>query len=202
MINPVKQSDDTCSVLPITLDMTRVSIMLIGGDTLLPRLRALDQRGGGRIRIFAADPSPALIEAADARLVARWPNANDFDAFAPFGPTILFIADLPAAEATNLRTMAHARGALVHVHDDVLRCDFHMPAILRHGALQVAVSTAGAAPGLARMLRDHIARFIGAEWAGRTEELAVARRTWKAMKLNLAHQFEAFVAEKGWFARR
>lgn len=192
-------ADTTSSVLPITVDMAQVGIMAIGGDTLLARLAALDLRGAGAVRVFSAAPSPALINAAGDRLTARWPDAEDF---ATAAPRLVFIADLPTDEAQRFRELAHARGALVHVHDQLALCDFHMPAILRRGPLQVAVSTAGSAPGLSRLLRDEIARFIGAEWEHRTEELAAARRTWKAMKLNLAQQFEMFIAQKGWFAGR
>ena len=69
-----------------------------------------------------------------------------------------------------------ARGAraLVNVVDRAEACDFILPSVLRRGDLQIAVSTGGRSPALAREIRrrleDHFDEDCGAviAWAGRT----------------------------------
>ncbi len=51
-----------------------------------------------------------------------------------------------------------------------------MPATLRRGQLQVAVSTGGASPTLAQKIRRELESAFGFEWAGVVEELGRARR--------------------------
>ena len=59
---------------------------------------------------------------------------------------------------------ARERGVLVNVMDDVARCDFAAPAVVRRGDLAIAVSTGGRSPALARRLRERLERQFGPEW--------------------------------------
>ena len=71
---------------------------------------------------------------------------------------------------------ARERGIPVNVADEPAEGDFALPATLRRGRLQVAVSTGGASPALARRIRGELEEAFGPEWAGLVEELGVARR--------------------------
>jgi siroheme synthase-like protein len=68
------------------------------------------------------------------------------------------------------------RGIPVNVADRPAEGDFALPSILRRGQLQVAVSTGGASPTLARRIRRELEEVFGFEWAGIVEELGRARR--------------------------
>ena len=50
-----------------------------------------------------------------------------------------------------------------------------LPSVLRRGGLQVAVSTGGASPTLARGIRDALEPSFGAEWACLVERFRAAR---------------------------
>ena len=193
--------DDTPAMLPIMLDVTGTPVMLIGGESLVARLALLDDHGAKAVHVFAVAPSPGLAARAGARLAARWPEASDFERIAP---RLVFIADLDEATAAVFHERAQAAGAFVHVQDRRGLCDFHMPARLRRGRLQVTVSTDGTAAGLARLLRQHLESHVfGPEWARRVEELAAARVRWKNEGLStadLARAVEEFVSERGWLA--
>jgi siroheme synthase-like protein len=67
-----------------------------------------------------------------------------------------------AAEVTR---DARAAGALAYSLDDPRRSDFAIPALVRRGALQIAVATDGVAPALARRLRAELARLVDAAGA-------------------------------------
>jgi precorrin-2 dehydrogenase/sirohydrochlorin ferrochelatase len=71
---------------------------------------------------------------------------------------------------------ARARGIPVNVADRLAEGDFALPSTLRRGRLQVAVSTSGASPTLARRIRQELEDAFGFEWADLVEELSKARR--------------------------
>ena len=71
---------------------------------------------------------------------------------------------------------ARARGIPVNVADEPSEGDFALPSTLRRGQLQVAVSTGGASPALARRIRRELEGVLGPEWAGVVAALQRARR--------------------------
>jgi siroheme synthase-like protein len=70
---------------------------------------------------------------------------------------------------------ATARNILINTVDDLPRCNWIAPSIVRRGDLTVAISTAGKAPALAVRLRQWLEREIGPEH-GRFLEMAGAVR--------------------------
>lgn len=92
-------------------------------------------------------------------------------------------ADLAFA-ATNSRSVnstvareANERGIFVNVADEPDEGSFALPSTLRRGRLQVAVSTGGASPTLARDIRGELEEKFGPEWAGLIEELGRVRKS-------------------------
>jgi precorrin-2 dehydrogenase / sirohydrochlorin ferrochelatase len=88
-----------------------------------------------------------------------------------------------AFAATNSREVnaavageAKERGIPVNVADRPSEGDFAVPSTLRRGGLQVAVSTGGASPTLARRIRGELEEAFGPEWADVVEEFDTARR--------------------------
>jgi precorrin-2 dehydrogenase/sirohydrochlorin ferrochelatase len=192
-------ADGRPAMFPLMLDITRVPVMVIGGAGITVRVAMLDEYGASDVHVFAAAPEPDLVAAAHKRLTNRWPTTEDF---ARIKPHLVFVADVDDATAAGFRDAARAAGAFVHVQDRIALCDFHLPARLRRGHLQVTVSTDGAAAGLSRLIREHLeAHVFGPEWAERVTELAAARQQWKAEGLSmseLARTLAAFVAARGW----
>jgi precorrin-2 dehydrogenase len=73
---------------------------------------------------------------------------------------------------------ARVRGALSYVLDQPELSDLAMPALVRRGALQIAVSTDGVAPSLARRLREQLEHLLaqnGIELDAFVEEMARLR---------------------------
>ena len=66
-------------------------------------------------------------------------------------------------------------GVLCNVVDDPAHCDFFYPSVVRRGALQIAISTAGKSPSLARRLRKELERQFGPEYAQWVQHLGRIR---------------------------
>ena len=68
------------------------------------------------------------------------------------------------------------RGVLCNVVDDPEHCDFFYPAVVRRGPLQIAISTDGRSPALARRLRLELERQFGAEYGAWVEQVGEMRQ--------------------------
>jgi precorrin-2 dehydrogenase/sirohydrochlorin ferrochelatase len=156
----------TPAMFALMLDVTTLPVMLIGAASLTGRLQALDDHGATDAHVFAPDPPDDLVMLAGARLTPRWPEAADFSRIKP---RLTFISDMDDGRAAAFRALAKDAGALVHVQDRIPMCDFHLPAKVRRGHLQVTVST------------DRIG------W--KAQGLSMA---------DLAHEIEAMVVARGW----
>ena len=71
---------------------------------------------------------------------------------------------------------ARKRGILVNIVDDHEKCDFILPSIVEQGSLQIAVSTGGRSPALARKLRRDLEAIYGSEYAALLEILGALRK--------------------------
>jgi len=162
-------------MLPLSLDLTQLRLALIGtGAAAARRLAWLDEAGAASVIVFSAAPSPELAHVADTRLMPHWPQSSELA-----GIHLAFIVDPPEALRGALAAAARAACAIVHVEDAPMLCDVHAPAVLRRGDLTIAISTNGAAPGLAAELRQFLGGILGPEWQGRVDELKALRQRWR-----------------------
>jgi precorrin-2 dehydrogenase/sirohydrochlorin ferrochelatase len=184
-------------MLPITLDVERLALVLIGrGDAACRRLAALDEADARRLAVFSDAPSAALAAAAGDRLRRCLPTGDDLA-----GARLVVIAGLPAELAALLAERASTCGALVHVEDTPALCDLHMPAVVRRGALSLAISTGGRSPALARLFKRWLEPLIDVRWGVWLDELAAQRARWRDTGLALAEirrRTAALVRARGW----
>lgn len=83
---------------------------------------------------------------------------------------------------------AHKLGVLCNIVDVPDLCDFYYPAVVRRGEFQIAISTAGASPSLAKRLRQQFENEFGPEYAEWLRELRRKRKEIRARKLPLEEQ--------------
>jgi len=189
-------------MFPLMLNITAVPIMVIGDGSVASRIAALDEYGATAVHVFSALATTELDTVAGARLVSRWPTENDFGTLRP---KLVFVAGVPDDVAAAWYAQAKAVGALVHVQDRIPLCDFHLPARVRRGHLQVTVSTDGTAAGLSRHIREYLETHVfGPEWAARVDEVAAARRKWKQDGLSFGALGKAvadLVTARGWLQK-
>jgi len=99
-----------------------------------------------------------------------------------FSPKDVMGAFLVIAATNSSRTNSQIfracreRGILCNAVDDPENCDFFYPAIVRRGALQIAISTHGLSPALASRLRRELEQQFGHEWAEWLQAVGMQRR--------------------------
>jgi precorrin-2 dehydrogenase / sirohydrochlorin ferrochelatase len=85
---------------------------------------------------------------------------------------------------------ARKRHVLCNIVDVPELCDFYYPAVVRRGQLQIAISTAGASPSLARRLREEMESTFGPEYAAWLTHLSQERQKLMKKKLPFAERLE------------
>lgn len=164
------------ALLPVSLDLSRLSVLLIGnGRRAERRLRLLDEAGAARLRVFSADPGTELSARAGDRLRRHLPEAEDFK-----DVNLVFVANLEPGEAQAVAERARAHGALVNVEDATGQCDFHSAAVVRRGDLVLGIATGGRCPMLARVLKDWLERLLPLDFATAAEALSSERKRLRA----------------------
>lgn len=114
----------------------------------------------------------------------------------PFRPSDLKRAFLVVA-ATNSPKVhgaifreARKRKVLCNIVDVPALCDFYYPAVVRRGQLQIAISTAGASPSLARRLREEMEKTFGPEYSDWLKYLSRQRQKIFRKKIPAANRLE------------
>ena len=149
---------------PVLLELTGRRCVVIG---TLPvregKVEGLLAGGATEVVVVAAEPGDRLddLEALDGVTVIRrtWYAPDLADAF------LVIAHDPDPAVRARIAAAAREAGALVNVVDDIPRCDWAAPAVVRRGELLLAIGTGGASPTLAKKIRSRLEAQYGAEWA-------------------------------------
>ncbi len=167
------------SYFPAFLDIRdRKCVVVGGGNVAAQKVRAL-LRYEASVCVVAAELYPALKKLARAGAI-RW-IARNFVAGDLRGSFLAIAATDDAAVNQSVWREACKRRIWANVVDDPAHCHFIVPSIFRRGRLQVAVSTGGASPAMAKIIRKTLGETFGPEyatalnWMG-TARLQVARR--------------------------
>jgi len=163
---------------PVALDLTGRPCLVVGGGAIAERKVAGLVDAGARVTVVSPALSPALLTLATDGRFRWWPREYAGDDVARF--FLVMVATDDGAVNGAVAAEARARGALVNCADDPTRCDFILPSVLRRGPVTVAVSTGGASPTMARLLREEIEAFLPEDCATLTEVVAGARRVLRA----------------------
>jgi uroporphyrin-III C-methyltransferase / precorrin-2 dehydrogenase / sirohydrochlorin ferrochelatase len=140
--------------LPLFLDLRDRRVLLVGGGAIAERKFALLAAAQARVRIVAPALGKTLALAAArgaVEHVARAFTAEDLD-----GAWLAVAATGDPSTNRAVAEAAAARRILVNVVDELALSSAIVPAIVDRSPLVVAVSSAGVAPELARLVRRRI----------------------------------------------
>jgi uroporphyrin-III C-methyltransferase/precorrin-2 dehydrogenase/sirohydrochlorin ferrochelatase len=159
--------------LPIFLDIREQPCLVVGGGEAAARKAALLLRAGARVTVQAPGLSAAFdADLAGGRVAHRAADFRDED-LAGFALAIAATDDNDVNRA--VAAAARARRIPVNVVDQPALCTFIMPSIVDRAPVIVAVSSGGASPVLARLLRARLESLVPAGY-GRLAALAAAFR--------------------------
>jgi siroheme synthase-like protein len=163
---------------PVALDLTGRPCLVVGGGVIAGRKVGSLVDAGASLTVVSPTLSPALLALAADGGFHWWPR--EYAAGDAAGFFLVMVATGDGADNGAVAAEARARGALVNCADDPERCDFILPSVLRRGAVTVAVSTGGASPTMARLVREEIEARLPADCAALTDVVARARRALRA----------------------
>jgi uroporphyrin-III C-methyltransferase / precorrin-2 dehydrogenase / sirohydrochlorin ferrochelatase len=148
--------------LPVFLNLKGKPCLVVGGGEVAARKAGLLMQAGGKVTIVAPQLGHNLAQMAAAgqvRYLARGFEPADVE---PCAAVIAATDD----DAVNrqVSTLAQAKGIPVNVVDQPALCSFVMPAIIDRSPVIIAVSTGGASPVLARLLRARLESTIPAAY--------------------------------------
>ncbi len=166
--------------LPIFLDVRNRKVVIDGGTTVAARRAERALAAGAEVHLF--DPAPAEDEFRDLLVHARLHHhAREFRPEDIAGAVVAYGAAEDERRDRRLADAARAAGVLSNVADVPEYCDFITPSVVDRSPLVVAISSGGAAPIIARILRARIESQLPpaygrmAEFMGRFRDRVMAR---------------------------
>lgn len=164
---------------PIFLDIEDRSVVIIGGGEVCARKAETMMKYGARVTVFSPAFTAEIEQwARDGKLAIREKRyeASDLD-----GATIVIASTDDTAVNEQIAADCRARRIPVNVVDVTPLCEFIVPAILEKGSVQIAISTGGKSPALARTLKEDLHRAIGPEYAEVNDVMGTLRDGAKAV---------------------
>lgn len=143
--------------LPLFLDIKNKPCLIVGGGVIAERKVSILARAQASITIIAPD-----ITAEIKRMLGKqitWQEKkftiDDLENNSSNYQIVIAATDNRKVNA-KVSQLCRDKNILVNTADDSKNCDFILPSIIDRSPVQIAVSTGGASPVLARMLRTKL----------------------------------------------
>lgn len=171
--------------------LNKRAVLVVGGGEVAERKVTALLKAGARVTVGAPQLTPLLsawqqsgrIRHLDGAYADEWLN----------GMWLVVAATDQRWFNRRLAQAANRRRLFINVVDDAALSSFQVPAVVDRGALQIAISTAGAAPVLARQLRSRLETQLHESWGALVDLTARFRHHIKSKLPDLAarrHFFE------------
>ena len=144
--------------LPLFADLTGRPVLVVGGGSVAARKIGLLLKANAQVRIVARQLNEELSELERQNKVL-W-IAKEFNAEQM--RTVMLVIAATNDEILNHRIfyLAESQHKLVNVVDDQPHCSFIFPSIIDRNPIQIAISSGGKAPVLARLLREKLEALL------------------------------------------
>lgn len=166
---------------PIFVDMDGAEVLVVGGGAVAHRKIETLLEYGAVVNVVSRKLHPALkLLLAEGKLRML---GSEFESSQLNGIRMVIAATDDKETNRKVSAAARERGLLVNAVDQPADCSFIVPAIVRRGALTIAVSTSGNSPALAARIRKQIEKSFGQEYETYLALLGRVRRV--LLKLEL-----------------
>lgn len=156
---------------PIYLNLSGKKVLLVGGGQIaLQKIPALLECGA-TLQLVSPEVLEDILPWIQQGII-HW-DERGYETSDLKGSSLVIAATDDEVLQKRIAAEARARGIWVNIVDVPPLCDFIAPAIVTQGDLQIAISTGGASPALAKFLRKKLEAVIGPEYA---DFVAIAQR--------------------------
>ncbi len=163
---------------PIYTDLKGRPVLLAGAGHVAARKAESLLQACARVRVVASQLNPQFQQWLDAGEI-EWLGSAFQAGF--LDEVFLVIAATDDHELNrSIYQAAEARGKFCNTVDTLELCSFTVPAVINHSPLQIAVSSGGTAPVLARKWRQHIETLLPQH----TGKLAALAGKWRPQVKN------------------
>jgi len=174
----------TARLFPLFADLRDRPVLVVGGGAVAARKVAALLAAGASVRVGAPELEPGLQALADSRQIVH--RAGRFQSWWLDSVWLVVAATDDAAVNRSVAEAATIRRLLVNVVDDAELSSFQVPAVVERGPLQIAISSGGAAPMLARRLREQLETQLDESLGALATLLARQRERIRARLPNLS----------------
>ena len=143
---------------PLFLDLAGKPVLLVGGGEVAARKYALLADAGAKVTVVAPLLGDELARAARAGAFVH--HAREFTTADIDGAWLVVAATNDRAVNAAAAAAANAARIPCNVVDDRELSSFIMPAIIDRSPVQIAVSTGGTSPVLARLVRERLETLL------------------------------------------
>lgn len=161
------------SYLPIFVNLKGKPCLVVGGGEVAARKVMQLLKAQGQITVIAPRLCQALIELSEKGFITY--KQTEFSPVHLEGAWLVIAATNDFNLNRTISDLAEQRNSLVNVVDAPLLCNFIMPSIVDRAPVQIAISTGGASPVLARLLKARLEALIPAAY-GRLAAVMAAFR--------------------------
>ena len=149
-------------LFPLFADLKDRPVLVVGGGTVAERKVEALLQAGALPRVGAPELSPRLAQWADEGRLA-WLSGRFTEAWLE-GVWLVVAATDDVEVNRAVAAAAEARRLFANVVDDAELSSFQVPAVIERGALQIAVSSGGHAPMVARHIRRQLETLFDDSW--------------------------------------
>jgi len=158
---------------PIFLDLNHQNVVVVGGGDVAERKIKNLLIYGCTIYISSPHLTPHLQQLVATKKIHHIPYES-LDSY--MDDTFMVIAATDDNEVNSkIASQAKKHGLLINTVDQPKDCNFIMPSIVKRGNLQIAISTAGKSPALAKKIRKNLESTFGPEYDSFVELLGIIR---------------------------
>jgi len=158
---------------PIFLDLNNQNVIVVGGGEVAERKIKNLLIYGCTIYISSPHLTPHLQQLVAAKKIYHIPDES-LDTYIDTGFMVIAATD-DAEVNSKIASQAKKHGLLINTVDQPKDCNFIMPSIVKRGNLQIAISTAGKSPALAKKIRKELQNTFPPEYDLLTELLGIIR---------------------------
>lgn len=168
-------------LLPVFVKLEDKPVLVVGaGPVAAAKLPALLEAGAA-VTVVAPEVRSEF-ERADARIVRRRFVAADLDGI------WYVVAAAPPEVNREVARLASERRIFVNAVDEPENATAYLGAVLRRDGLTVAISTSGAAPALAGLVREGLDAVLPGDVAAWNDVARTLRNSWRRNRVPLAER--------------